>query len=212
MTMKELFLSLMPKDGEEIGFVLARSIAVSSYQTLEQSMVLLFSHLLGTPIDYAGVPFFRINNARARDAILERLLKKRYGSQYNIFWNSIVKDLRSINERRNAIVHWAVSVELYRNDQSELMVKQHALIAPNYWDRNENSLAITIDDMFDFIARCDFYSRLLSIFTLTIGGQIPWQPPWRDIFQQPVVYPPPDSHPLSLKQRALESPPPPSAQ
>jgi hypothetical protein len=31
--------------------------------------------------------------------------------------------------------------------------------------------------------------------------------PWLDIFQQPIVYPPPDTHPLSPNYKAPETPP-----
>jgi hypothetical protein len=199
-------LDLLPKDQEGLLFLVARGRAVESYALYEQSLAMFYSTLLGVSQDYAGVTFFRINNARARLAILERLLRKRTADTYSIFWNSLAKELRRLDERRNQVVHWT-SVVIVGPDKNGQPARTSTLGPPNVWDRTEDTPSILLGDLLEFIQQCDFFSRLLNIFTLTISGQLEamqaQQPEylatWRKVFVQPVTYPPPDNHPLQRK-------------
>jgi RecB family exonuclease len=93
-------------------FLVARANAIQAYAKLEFSLSIVFSRLLGTQPDIAGLVFFRITNTYQRNGILEDLKKHRFGNEYNLFWNSIMKIIRQIDQRRNEIVHWHVVNDL----------------------------------------------------------------------------------------------------
>jgi hypothetical protein len=88
--------------------LLARASAIQAYASLELSLSLRFAEWLGAPIDAAGLVFFRITNTYSRTRILDDLKKRKFQEQYNLFWNSLVALIRTIDQRRNEIVHWHV--------------------------------------------------------------------------------------------------------
>lgn len=190
-------LSLIPKDEVSRDFLVARAVAIARYAMLENSLAQLFAHLMDVEPDVAGVIFFKINNSRARNAAIERFLKKKHGDAYNIFWNSLEKQLRTLDGERNNIVHWATSTKISVDTNPQSTIKLE-LIPPNFWDRSESTPAISITDLYDFILQCDFISRLVNIFLWKLSGLYDVSA-CLDIFQQPVTYPPPDTHPLCLK-------------
>jgi hypothetical protein len=65
--------------------------------------------------------------------------------------------------------------------------------------------------MNQFITECNFISQTIGAFNIiTLQGfdlplveQDPWQKSWLEIFQAPIVYPPPEGHPLSRTPGAL---------
>ncbi len=179
------------------------------YANYEQSLAALFAHLMSVTPDYAGVPFFRLNNARARSEILERLLHKRHGSDYNVFWNSLKRyHMRPLDERRNNVVHWGSMANVFLHAETKEAKVIPSLDPQNFWDRTENTPKAYLDDLYDFMLRCDFVMRLVNMFVLVISGktaeidnaqvQAELQT-WREICQQQVTYPPPSSHPLYRK-------------
>jgi len=200
-------LALFPTNEQGLQFLLARGRAIESYALYEQSLANLYASLMGVSQDYAGVTFFRINNARARLAIIGRLIRKRHGDQYNIFWNSLEKQLRAIDQRRNQIVHWT-SIEEMGADEHGTPTRTSTLGPPNVWDQldNPNRTRIVIRDLYDFIVEADFISRLLNMFFMVCSGQLAQikdagevLAQWSPMFKQPVVYPPQEGHPLFRK-------------
>ena len=187
-------------------FHIVRSKAIDEYASYEKSLFYLFAHLLGVQFDYAGVPFFRLNNAPTRLIILEKLLRKRHGDKYITFWNSLAKILRPFDDERNRVVHWSVHVQLNVGRGSEVIGIW--LAPPDFWDRMSDPTAtLTLDGLGEFIAKCDFFSRLISVFFVVLRGDTNIPAAWPGIFQQPLIYPPPDTHPLSLNYKAPETPP-----
>lgn len=182
---------LLPSHDLSKEFFIARAAAIRTYASYEISLVTLFGYLMGIQPDYAGIPFFKINNARARNSIIEKLLKKRHGNTYNIFWNSLAKLLNAIDTTRNQIVHWPINVTIDASQSSK--PKKLALVPPNFWDSSENTPEMTVNDLYDFIVKCDFVSRSINTFYMTISGRFDT---WRDIYLQPITYPPLDNHPL----------------
>jgi len=179
----------------ERAFLIARGAAINVYAIYENSLAVLFSHLMGVQPEIGGIPFFRLNNARARMAILEKLLKKRHGDSYNIFWNSLVKNhVRPIDEQRNRIVHWVAAMQV-RFENNHPLFTSINLIPPNYWDRVENSPSETIASIDEFTAKCSFLAELISDFHRTLSDRENVDPSLREIFQKPIAYPPPDNHP-----------------
>jgi hypothetical protein len=191
-------LALFPTDEQGLRFLSARGKAIESYVGYEQSLANLYASLMGVSQDYAGVTFFRINNARARLEIMERLLRKRHGDQYNLFWTSLKKQLGGLDARRNEIVHWTSFEEIGA-------VRTLTLAPGNFWDQldNPNRAKIVVDDLYDFIIKAHFFSRLLNMFLMVCSGQlakykegIETLARWSPIFEEAVVYPPPEGHPL----------------
>lgn len=179
-----------PPTHVELRFCAERGYAIAQYAYYEEALACLFAYLIGLPPQLAGIPFFKINNARSRVAILERLLKKKHGATYNIFWNSLIKELQKLDNQRNNVVHWTTVITC-----SEPPVVD--LIPPNYWDSDANTPAMNLQDLEEFSAKCNFFTATLSFFLYTLQGE-PFVPPaWLGIFQLPVTYPPPTGHPLN---------------
>jgi hypothetical protein len=175
-------------------FHIARGKAIDYYAQYEVSLGLVFSKLMDVPPDFAGVPFFKINNAPARIQIVDRLLHKRHGSKYNAFWNSLSGPLRDLDTYRNQVVHWLMLTHL---DTAKRPQMTHiTLTPPNIYDRRDGVTDLTIDDINQFAAKAKFYGQVLGMFHVFLLNPENVKPAWRDIFHQPVVYPPPDTHPL----------------
>ncbi len=211
-----------PKDSKqfptEIGdafieerFWAVRGRAIQAYAKLEQALCLIFATLCDMPPDVAGIIFFRIVNAGTLHSILERLMKKKHGTTYSSFWGSFLDAIRGTSQRRNEIVHWSAMMFV---DGSDRLL---ALTPANIYDFGHNTPApITVTVMVDFTAKCMFLARLghrlHDILTPNVAAELdPAEvQTWRGIFAQPVIYPPPDSHPLFQTPPAPGSPPPPS--
>jgi hypothetical protein len=187
-------------------FHAARGQAIQSYASLEQSLCSIFANFASIKEDVAAIIFFKITSAGARDAILEKLLKKQHGTKYSIFWNSVTSLIRQITQERNEIVHWNVNIDI--GDVGAEVV----LRPPTFWE--PNSPVKTIANLNDFRVKCSFIGRLCNMFrsfltpehAALLKGQ---QHPWTEIFQQPVVYPPPSTHPLCQTTPTPENQPPP---
>jgi len=92
-----------PLTDGEARLLVARSLAIQDYATLEQSMCGLFAHLSGTPNHVAATVFFRLTNSQSRLAILDQLMRLKYGAEYRPFFNSLTKMLRPMDGTRNEI-------------------------------------------------------------------------------------------------------------
>jgi hypothetical protein len=192
----------------------ARADAIHNYVGLEQSLSSLLAILLGISNDQAGIIFFNIIATGSRDKIIDGLLEKRFGNQYDRYWHGVsgaqgIKKepglfalLQQLTTTRNFIVHWATAISVQRG--AEL------LIPPNVWGFKDDQRSLSIQDLEEFSRKASFVSRSLNMFNLIAGGQWPAdveQSPWPDIFQQPCTYPPSDSHPLSPNYKAPGTPP-----
>lgn len=174
-----------------------RGAALDSYSAVEASLCRLFAHLLGTDDEAAGTVFYRINNARSRNTMIEKLLKQRHGAEFNLFWNSLERLLRTIAETRNSTVHWQTVIEI--GDTGV----QGYLHPPNIAAGLRTDNVIRLPELQEFRDKCSFISRSINIFKTVLGG---WpaeklEPDtlqaYREICLQPITYPPPDNHPLS---------------
>jgi hypothetical protein len=176
-----------------------RAKAIQAYASLEQSRCGLFRILAQLENEVAGIIFFRITSPRVVDTIIEKTLRFRHGALYNVFWNSVGKELGVIAIKRNDIVHWNTHL-LITDSGPELR-----LSPPNHWIHDENTPFITTNDLKDYIHKCDFFARSINMFCtyLNRDKHPSWEPehvkPWHDIFQQPLTYPVPDTHLLYRK-------------
>jgi hypothetical protein len=177
-----------------------RGLAIEAYAGLEHSLCHLLSLASGTTYDVAAVIFFKITSADARNQILKILIKKKFGTSGNLFWNSYFKELNQIDRRRNEIVHWSAITELGGPHSGGWRV----VLQPGNSQTNTgaNRVILTIDDLRAFIAKSDVYARLSNVF---VNGHLfpeDWKGPWPEVFKQKFDYPPADDHPISTKFRA----------
>ncbi|MGA2232306.1 MAG: hypothetical protein ABSH22_15520 [Tepidisphaeraceae bacterium] len=189
-----------------------RGHAIQAYANVEQALCSLFAVFAEIEIKTAAVVFFRITNPRVVGEILDGLLTNQYGDGYSVFWNSLDKMIRDLVTTRNKVVHWNVS--MFVNSDGYAGV---ALIPPDFYNVAAGGLpTLNASQLTDFIEKCGFVSRLCNMFHLFLLPQVLSTWPrdevqtWRGIFQQRVVYPPPNNHPLFPKPKAPGSPPPPS--
>ena len=181
----------------------ARGQAVQAYATLEQSMCSIFSELAGVTREIGGVIFFRISSADARNKIVEKLFRKQFGDQFNLFRNSLIADLRPIDQERNEIVHWNVYNDV-RIEKGTALFKLKLRPPATWGDEILTAPIKDTDDLVNFCKKCSFYSRLCNMLKLVLLSDIDMmsvaeKQPWLDIFAQPITYPPPEAHPLFPK-------------
>jgi hypothetical protein len=184
-------------------FLISRAVAIQGYATLELSLSFLFSHWLGTSIELGGLVFFRITSKHAINRLLDDLKKKHLNDQYSPFWNSFLSFIRTLDHRRNEIVHWH-TVNTINMALPHELASTIALNPPTGWMTNSTA-SINENDLQDFIQRCQFASRLISLFKMLVAGDPTLSEPLIGIFQQSIVYPPPDTHPLFHNYAAPES-------
>jgi hypothetical protein len=185
-------------------FLLSRATAIQAYAKLEFSLSMIFSQWLGTTQDLGGLVFFGITNTHSRNRILDKLKRKRFDKQYNLFWNSLKGLISQLDQRRNEIVHWHVinniDLSLPHREASRL-----TLSPPAGW-AIQPTASINENDLAEFISKCDFAQRLVTMFSVLgteHAGTLTQT--WPGIFQQPIEYPPQDTHPLSSNYKAPEA-------
>ena len=155
----ELDLSSAPEDR----FWAIRGNAIQAYAILEQSLCMLFANLAGMENAIAGIIFFRITSTQVRNTIIEKLFSRKFGSEFNLFRNSLIVQIRPIDINRNEVVHWNVASNVLIEDDNKVTVTL-SLIPPNFWDRSDHSPSKSTEDLLAFIHKCDFYSRLINSF------------------------------------------------
>ncbi|MET0181394.1 MAG: hypothetical protein ABW199_00760 [Caulobacterales bacterium] len=196
-----------------VEFAVARANAIQAYATLEQSLCLALSYLAGTDREVAGIIFFKVNSARSRLEIIDKLYRRKHRRSYALFWNSVIKEAGSLDQRRNSIIHWNVSSHIHLGESGQQTTKLE-LIPANIWAFNEGSEKIGVPQLQEFAGKCDVYSRALNIFIFMLSGDAPHSAErdatWLPIFQQPLTYPLPENHPLGATPSKPETPPQPS--
>jgi hypothetical protein len=189
----------LPKLAADARLKIARADAIHSYGNLEISLNLLFARLLGTKPDLAGIVLFRISNTRARSKILEQLIKRKYGAKFNLYWNFLFKFIGQLDQRRNEVVHWHMGILPNFGRTGKLTSATVRLAPPNFWDRRAGKQSLTERDLNDFALKCDFADAAVWCFVAYVmmhAGNRGLRATWRGICQQPLAYPPPDTHPI----------------
>ena len=179
----------------------ARGKAIQSYAVLEQSLSRALALLGGMTLEIAATIFYKITSTGSRNAILEKLIHKKHGQKFNLFWNSYFRELRTIDIKRHEIVHWLSATNAAFNDQHMLLVGV-MLVPPTYWGADPTLPRLLTGDLTAFSEKCDVFSRLCVMFTGATDeeGDRPDPAifaPWLEIFQQPLVYPLPMDHPIN---------------
>jgi hypothetical protein len=178
-----------------------RGKAIQSYASLEQSLARLFSALAGTTQKIGGTIFFRISSADTRRNLIDKLFQQRFQEQYNLFRNSLVKQLKPIDNERNEIVHWNV-VNNVGVDESGKTTSSLALMPPASFP-SPDSASKDSKQMIAFSNKCNFYAALSGFFPVIAMDGFAATPvsdadkrPWLDAYSKPIEYPPPVGHVL----------------
>jgi hypothetical protein len=189
----------------EVEFLLCRALAIDAYAGVEQSLNGLFAHLLGAKADLAAIVFFRLTQT-SRNHIIESLLTKRHGRKFYTYWFGVPETrdkrglmhlIRSLDSRRNDIVHWHAVVDVTtEDDKAKGLVK---LGYPNFWAMSSQSPSLGVAELQAFATKADFVARSINMFYVVTSDMFPQvdKSEWKEIFQQPSTYPPLDTHPLS---------------
>ena len=144
-----------------------------------------------------------------------KLLQAKLGDRYNLFRNSLFKQLGSIDRERNEVVHWNV-INQIGADADGNTTSVLIMVPPAYWI-GDDTPERTREDLVAFSRKCGFYARLIERFGVTLAGvgrekleeygdeHLPIEElekyrdeddRWKQLFEQPIIYPPPDGHPL----------------
>lgn len=179
-----------------------RGKAIQHFANVEQALCGVFSAVSELKPDVAAVIFFRITNPRVVGSMLKELLERKYKDTYSVFWNSLAKLTQEAVETRNKIVHWNVA-----NCIGPEGLQAVTLTPPNFYNLGDMKM-LDSSQMEEFTRRCDFIARLYNMFHLFLSRQDIFENDavrkqlWYETFQQPVVYPPPATHPLLSKPYA----------
>lgn len=188
----------LPRLPADARFKMARADAIDAYSGLEIAFARLFAVVLGTKPDLAGVVLFRVGNSRARNNMIEQLIKRKYGSKHNSYWNSVFKLVGQLDHTRNEIVHWTINVLPNFNRSGKLTSATVLLVPPNIWDRRRGKQKLTERDLKAFALKCEFAEA--AVWSFVMFALAPRnrkrRAVWLNIFQQPLVYPPPEAHPI----------------
>jgi hypothetical protein len=145
--------------------------------------------MLGTKPDLAGIVLFRIGNARARNKMIEQLIKLKYGPKYNFYWNSVFKFIGQLDQRRNEVVHWSMSVLPNFGRTGKLTSATIKLVPPNIWDRRKTKEGLNERDLKDFALKCEFAEAAVwcfVMFSISRRSNRKQRATWLDVFQQPL--------------------------
>lgn len=185
-----------------------RGKAIQGYAQLEHALCSLLAHLSDVPQTVASTIFYKIGNTGSRNSILQKLLHKKHGSTFNLFWNAYLKELRIIDIKRNEIVHWLAAANAAFNTD-EMLIVGVTLIPPDS-AAGPDTPNITSKDLVAFQSKCDEFSRLVVMFLGAVNPPPGMDPAstksWLEIYRRPLIYPLPAGHPLSQKPKAPEPP------
>jgi hypothetical protein len=195
------------QDADRNRLLLARAEALDTYAGLEHWLCGLFARLTSLDDETAGIVFYRITNFRARNTILEKLLDRKLGHDYRLFWNSMFEFIRQLDQKRNEIVHWHFGAKLDGEDHVSALRPPGStgfFILPD-------QPSLSHAELTDFAERASFATISVTMFSLFKWGGLDEDrlAPWREIFARPITYPPLEAHPQFRLWRGQRTRPPP---
>jgi hypothetical protein len=102
-----------------------RGRAIQSYAILEQALSGALAEFGGMTRENATTIFYKITNTGSRSKILQKLLRRKFGTTYNLFWNVYFKELTRIDLRRSEIVHWLSAMNVALNTHNMIDYGRH---------------------------------------------------------------------------------------
>jgi hypothetical protein len=179
----------------------ARGKAIQGYAQIENALSSLWALLTGMSVEDSALIFYKNASAGSRSATTEKLLHKKFGNQYNLFWNAFFLTLRTIDNRRNEIAHWLSAVNMgIGNDR---IVRAGVMLVPpaSFFPQAAVGPSVTTQDMQEFQERCEECARLITMCQQATKPNPEFPAAllqtWLETFRQPFVYPLPAQHPLN---------------
>ena len=133
------------------------SVPRESYPCLRKSRTIpswSFRCLSAFQRNAAAIILFKITSADARNKIIEKLFRKKFDTQYNLFRNSLLDKLRPIDIERNEVVHWNAQC-LMRHDGTKALAK-FVLVPPGFIFGPDQPQKTT-ETLRAFDDKCSFY-------------------------------------------------------
>lgn len=184
----------------------ARGKAIGAYAYLESIMCSMFARLGEMPNEAAGIIYFKITSAQVIKSILDKLMRRRYGDTYSLFWNSFLKEFGKLANSRNEIVHWVPENTHQVTDEGRTF--EMKLFPPHrhFGTDDGNTPVLTASDLAAFRAKCSFFASQCFSLLMHLDGLDDGEPlPER--FLQPIVYLPPSNPRRSPNDREPQTPP-----
>jgi hypothetical protein len=197
----------------------ARGGAIQAYSQVEHALASLCAALLDADEKATNILFFRITSSLHRNQAIQLLLERKFGTQYDAYWYGLpgtpgkpktpglMALIRSLDEMRNQIVHWAAAVNIGGPDDQGHLIRDDVLQPPNVYAERKELHQLKIADLIEFTAKAYFVGRSIYNFRSYPTMSRHARNPWHDIFRQPCIYPPLESHPLVRNPVAPETPP-----
>jgi hypothetical protein len=122
----------------------------------------------------------------------------------------VLRLLAGVDEQRNHVVHWHAAQRITKQIESGVRMREE-LRPLNWWTELPPLLK---SDLEGFVYKATYVGNCVAwFFKVTSNRFLPDgfdSAPWLYIFQQPPLYPPPDTHPLSPNYVEPGTQPPPS--
>ncbi|KAF0128096.1 MAG: hypothetical protein FD148_1898 [Methylocystaceae bacterium] len=207
----------MTIDGEvrEPNFIIRRALAIEFYANLEQALSVVFSILMKTDKVRSDIVFFKIINTSIRNKVIGDLLSICFGEQFDIYWYGapgtpalsrcpgLFTHIRALDEQRNRIVHWHTLRYLQEDEKYNSFKFPHEILK-----KATSSETMTSDELACFCDKARVITRAVELFIEFISvyerGE---SSALHHIFQQPIPYPPSESHPLFHAWNELQDQP-----
>ncbi|MGE0564001.1 MAG: hypothetical protein AB7O50_05750 [Pseudolabrys sp.] len=173
---------------------LARAAALEAYSDLEQQLCLQFADLIDADVQKASIVFYRITNTHSRNRIIDTLIESEFGDEYQIFWRSVLKLIRQLDQTRNEFIHWHVLGQDGDEEQPGIEPDEVFVLASH---NPAGSEALTTSGLWKFVEKTEFVRLQLVMFYLFHLSRPSPEARKADktyeAFRQPVVYPPPST-------------------
>lgn len=207
-------LEAAQKESQTREFWATRGKAIEAYVGLEQALCRVFSEISGTTEAVAAIIFFKITSYETRRNLIDRLQRRTYKGIYNPFWNAFLKSQKSVDDRRNRIVHWSAVNTITGADSNgyklTIDLKPPTFISLGFTPEPES---LSEDGLVEFIVECRARSHICNMFYGIVNSVTypeSWSGfdfvPWQDIFRQPFVFPLPEGHPLNMNSEEPRNP------
>ena len=192
-----------------------RGKAIQSYAELEHALATVMMRAGSMSHETAVTMFYKMTNSQARNATIERLLHKRHKNKFNPFWNGYFKALRSLDIKRNEIVHWVAAANVGISDEN-IIHTGITLIPPASLTEDASEMgtgpSLSTTDLTEFGKKCGEFAQLAVMFAMANDpppqSDAARMSAWRDMFQKPFQYPLPADHLLFQKASAPGGRPP----
>lgn len=186
----------------------ARGDFIDAYSEFEHHMVNTFAHAFKGPDEFeignrrlvtAAFVFSKIVNTRSRSQILERVMRDAANGKFSVFRKSLFKQVSTVDDFRNKVAHGRAISRSNGTKNVIMLISDHREFAPITIPMIRHEIE-RITSLRIIWQAWNLYNEGESFGGIGLDTSI-------EIFQQPVVHPLPEDHPISRWQRESASRP-----